>query len=284
MRLLAAAVVIGLVAMPSIVTSARADSMEQCVAKWNTLSDADKARTTFRSFTSQCRRGGLGSALPVHSTQNWVGVYRGTLPCADCQGIETVVVLKPDLAFTKLTKYLGKGDEIISKTGRFTWNAQGNTVTLAGDAQYLVGEKNLTRLAQDGSRITGANADRYVLNKIPQDAVTGRYWQLVELNGKPLPKLDHTPWFILNEADGRISGVGACNNFSGSFKLDEAASRISFEKIATTQMMCISGMDVEEAFHDMLRTVDNYSLNGDRLSLNRARMAPLARFEAVYLR
>jgi hypothetical protein len=42
-------------------------------------------------------------------------------------------------------------------------------------------------------------------------------------------------------------------------------------------------MDVEEAFHEVLRAVDNYSLDGKRLTLNRARMAPLARFEAVYL-
>jgi heat shock protein HslJ len=43
-------------------------------------------------------------------------------------------------------------------------------------------------------------------------------------------------------------------------------------------------MEVETAFHDVLKMVDNYSLSGDRLTLNRARMAPLARFEAVHLR
>ena len=42
-------------------------------------------------------------------------------------------------------------------------------------------------------------------------------------------------------------------------------------------------MDVENAFQEVLRTADNYSLGGDRLTLSRARMAPLARFEAVYL-
>jgi len=43
-------------------------------------------------------------------------------------------------------------------------------------------------------------------------------------------------------------------------------------------------MDIEKAFLDVLSAVDNYSLNGGHLTLNRARMAPLARFEAVYLR
>jgi hypothetical protein len=43
-------------------------------------------------------------------------------------------------------------------------------------------------------------------------------------------------------------------------------------------------MDVEREFHAVLERADNYSLAGDHLTLNRARMAPLARFEAVYLR
>jgi uncharacterized lipoprotein NlpE involved in copper resistance len=81
--------------------------------------------------------------------------YRGVIPCADCQGIETVVILKSDGTFTTHFKYLGKGDEVFSKEGRFTWNAAGSIVTLAGDAQYVVGENHLTRLAHDGSRVTG---------------------------------------------------------------------------------------------------------------------------------
>lgn len=222
----------------------------------------------------------------VHNSQNaldWAGAYRGVLPCADCQGIETVVILNSDETFTAHFKYLGKSDKVFSKEGRFTWNAAGSIVTLAGDAQYQVGENHLTRLALDGSRVTGALADRYVLAKIPDGGVTERYWKLVELNGQPLPKLNRAPWLILKEADGRMNGFGGCNSFTGSYKLDVAASRISFGQIATTSMACISGMEVEQAFHEALRNADNYSLAGDHLTLNRARMAPLARFEAVYL-
>jgi heat shock protein HslJ len=222
----------------------------------------------------------------VHTSQNsldWAGAYRGVIPCADCRGIETVVVLKSDGTFTRHFKYLGKGDEVFSKEGRFTWNAAGSTVSLAGDARYLVGENHLTRLAPDGARVRGALADRYVLAKVPEDGVTERYWKLVELNGQPLPKLDREPWLIL-KADGRMNGFGGCNNFTGSYKLEAATSRLSFGQIATTSMACISGMEVEQAFYEALGNTDNYSLSGDHLTLNRARMAPLARFEAVYLR
>lgn len=230
------------------------------------------------------------SAIPdsAHNARNaldWSGAYRGVLPCADCQGIETVVILSNDGTYSTQSKYLGKSDELFSERGNFTWNEAGNTVTLAGSqpARYFVGESQLTRLAFDGSRITAANAENYILAKLT-DGVTEKYWKLVELNGLSVSALEREPYLILKAENGRVNGFGGCNSFSGSYTLDEAAARISFGQIASTMMACPSGMDVENAFHEVLRTTDNYSLSSDRLTLNRARMAPLARFEAVYLR
>jgi len=44
-------------------------------------------------------------------------------------------------------------------------------------------------------------------------------------------------------------------------------------------------MEIEEELKKVIEMADNYSLSedGKYLSLNRARMAPLARFEVVYL-
>lgn len=115
------------------------------------------------------------------------------------------------------------------------------------------------------------------------DGIVEKYWKLVELNGKPVPPLDREPHMIL-KADGRVSGFGGCNAFTGDYKIDASASRLSFGQIASTMMACEAGMDVEHAFHEALSRTDSYTLDGDRLVLIRARMAPLARFEAVYLR
>ena len=215
---------------------------------------------------------------------DWSGAYRGVLPCADCEGIETVVVLAPDGTYRSHERYLGKTDEVSSEHGRFHWNEAGNTVTLPGrePTHYFVGENHLLRLAPDGSRITGALAQRQVLSRLA-DGPTGKYWKLVELNGRPIPTLDREPHLILETGTGRLRGFGGCNGFSASYQLDETRSRIRIERIASTMMSCTPGMAVEGAFHEVLRTADNYSLSGDRLTLNRARMAPLARFEAVYL-
>ncbi|MFT3756654.1 MAG: copper resistance protein NlpE N-terminal domain-containing protein [Pseudoxanthomonas sp.] len=231
-----------------------------------------------------------GNPDPAHSAQNsldWAGAYRGVLPCADCEGIDTLVVLASDGSYSTQSKYKGKGDEIFTEQGSFTWNDAGNTVTLSGKepVQYFVGENQLTRLAQDGTRIEGELAGKYVLAKQDFDAaITEKYWKLVELNGQPVAAAANEPHFILKAEGGRVIGNGGCNSLTGSYKIDEAAMRISFDRVASTMMACTSGMDVEQAFLEMLRKVDNYSLNGDKLSLNKARMAPLARFEAVYLR
>lgn len=224
------------------------------------------------------------SAHNARNSLDWAGAYRGALPCADCEGIETVVILESDGTYNIQSKYLDKGAEIFSEQGSFTWNEEGNTVTLEGEqpVQYFVGENRLTRRALDGSRITGELAENYVLDKLT-GSVTEKYWKLVELNGQLVPSLEREPHLILKAADGSVNGFGGCNTFSGSYTLDESASRISFGQLISTMMACPSGMEVEQAFHEVLRRVDNYSLNGDHLTLNRARMAPLARFEAVYL-
>jgi len=51
----------------------------------------------------------------IHSGDNsetsldWDGVYVGTTPCANCEGIETELSLGKDKTFVLKTKYVGKG-------------------------------------------------------------------------------------------------------------------------------------------------------------------------------
>jgi copper homeostasis protein (lipoprotein) len=223
----------------------------------------------------------------AHNSQNsldWTGAYRGILPCADCPGIETVVVLQADGRYRTRSRYQDRGGENFTNEGVFTWNAAGSEITLTGAEpdRYRVQEYRLLRLARDGSEITGPNASAYVLAKLT-DPLLDRYWRLTELNGKPVPELPRPAYIILRSEDARAGGLGGCNNFGGGYTLDAAASRIQFGHMVSTQMACTKEMDVEQAFHQVLQNADNYSLNGDTLTLNKARMAPLARFEVVDL-
>jgi heat shock protein HslJ len=123
---------------------------------------------------------------------------------------------------------------------------------------------------------------------VQQDGITEKYWKLIEINGKPVvmdASVSREPHIILKAEDNRINGNGGCNTLSGTYEIDRAANRIKFSQMASTMMACID-MEVENELKRVLESVDNYSLSADGkyLSLNRARMAPLAKFEVVYLR
>ena len=104
---------------------------------------------------------------------DWAGTYRGITPCADCEGIETEIVLTYDETYVVKTKYLGKDDQFFVEEGRFRWNAQGSAIILdrdmqSGARQYLVGENRLFQLDMQGNRIRGPLADHYIIKKMPE--------------------------------------------------------------------------------------------------------------------
>ena len=120
---------------------------------------------------------------------------------------------------------------------------------------------------------------------IPPEVVgldlVGKHWKLIELFGNPVIA-ENTPkeaYIIFNVDDNRFSGDAGCNRFSGSFQLKDP-DRIVFSQTVSTRRMCIN-MDTEDKFLQVLNTADSYIIKNDILILNRARMAPLARFVAV---
>ncbi|WP_373496726.1 copper resistance protein NlpE [Aquiflexum sp.] len=100
---------------------------------------------------------------------DYLGIYHGVLPCADCEGIEVTLELGPGDSYTRKTTYLGKDDnKVFESAGTFSWNGAGNTITLNEEElpnQYFVGENVLIHLDTEGNRITGDLADNYELNK-----------------------------------------------------------------------------------------------------------------------
>ena len=153
-----------------------------------------------------------------------------------------------------------------------------------------MGENSLTQLDSSGNKIAGALASKYVLTKsIVGDssnaALVETYWKLTELMGKkvkPTPQDKKEVHIILKKQENRIQGFAGCNTISGVYEL-KPGNRISFSKVITTMMAC-PDMSTEDQFKKVIERADNYSIKGNHLSLNKARMAPLARFEAVYLR
>ncbi|WP_037588569.1 copper resistance protein NlpE [Stenoxybacter acetivorans] len=109
-----------------------------------------------------------------HNAQNsltWWGTYTGTVPCADCAGIETNLVLNENGSFVLTQTYLKgmkPGKPFVTK-GNFSWNKQGNMINLPIDREivpYFVGENYLTQYYMDGSEPEGELAPMYRLKKI----------------------------------------------------------------------------------------------------------------------
>lgn len=107
----------------------------------------------------------------THTSQNaldYEGTYEGTIPCADCPGINATVVI--DRAGNYSMTYVYEGKDTPAKwSGKYTWSADGRSITLKGagdrDQRFQVGENVLFMLDGEGKRITGEHADKYILRK-----------------------------------------------------------------------------------------------------------------------
>ena len=101
--------------------------------------------------------GAPASPDPAHSSRtslDWAGAYIGTLPCADCPGIQIRLTLDADGSYRLATRYIDRQPEPEQVAGRFEWTFDGNHIQLdaAGDnAFYQVREGSLLRRYADGS-------------------------------------------------------------------------------------------------------------------------------------
>ena len=101
----------------------------------------------------------------------WVGDYKGTLPCADCEGIKTEIELNNDYTYELEQEYLKTGNENKSKIkGKFKFDSKNASIIeldqSADNVRLLIGENKLTYLPLDSDKPTeGALAEFYILKK-----------------------------------------------------------------------------------------------------------------------
>ncbi len=113
--------------------------------------------------------------------------------------------------------------------------------------------------------------------------ITETYWRLTELRGKPVgptPADKKEVYIRLKKEGNQLQGFAGCNGFGGHFELKEG-SRVAFSNMMGTMMAC-DDLANENKLFEALREADNYIHLGKKLILNKAKMAPLARFEVDY--
>ena len=112
---------------------------------------------------------------PAHTAENsldWHGKYTGTLPCADCNGIETAIQLNENKTYeineTYLGKGQGKGQNFVEK-GSFNFDNSNSSIIVldqkADGRKYFLAENQLYALDSFGEKITGDFEEMYILKK-----------------------------------------------------------------------------------------------------------------------
>ena len=226
------------------------------------------------------------TAVNSKTSLDWEGIYTGIVPCADCPGIFTQITLTKYNTYSLKMEYMGDKESAKTLNGMFKWDETGKMITMDGLKEssipfaYLVSKNKLVQLDLNGKVISGKLASNYVLTKVDEKLVDKK-WKLKEINGVALSTMESKPAkeaFITFQVNGnQVSGSSGCNNFSGTYKIDDGKS-LNFSGVASTRMMCIGNMTVENQMNKIFQDVDNYTLINDTLSLNKAKTA-LARFD-----
>jgi heat shock protein HslJ len=90
-------------------------------------------------------------------------------------------------------------------------------------------------------------------------------WLLEDLAGRGV--VDGVQTTIAFEADGRVSGSGGCNRFTGSYSF--AGGRLEFGPLASTKMMCPEPIITQEdEFLRALEAIERVEPRGATLTLH----------------
>ena len=265
----------------------------------------------------------MNAVANSHNAKNsldYIGNYRGILPCADCQGLDTEIAINENSTFSIKTKYQGKGDKVFVKKGNFTWNKKGTIIILSdvknAPNQYAVGENTLTQLDIYGKRIIGNLASQYVLSKQPNDTsaietseennvtvdlnsrieattviknvnpAVGRFtlaetkWRLVSLNKKTVKQIGNKVYFLKLNSKDARFTAFAGCNSIAGNYVMPSSDILDFSEVIMTRMAC-PDMTLEDKFGAMLVQVTSYKLDREILTFFGERKNELAKFLAT---
>jgi putative lipoprotein len=109
------------------------------------------------------------------------------------------------------------------------------------------------------------------------------YWKLTHLGDAPVvaDSQQKEPHLILNTGTHRAAGSGGCNQFGGGYELN--GDRLKLDKLVSTMMACMEGMETERAFMNALGQVNGWRLTGKQLELTDAGGKVVARFDGLHM-
>ena len=113
-------------------------------------------------------RGDTAVVDNARQTVQWPGTYQGILPCSTCEGVATMIVLKPDMTYQTRTRMLGIDDKDRTSKGRFEWLPDGSHIAIDSEGQrkiFRVHPDHLEMRLPNGEQIPTANPEAFQLMK-----------------------------------------------------------------------------------------------------------------------
>jgi heat shock protein HslJ len=90
-------------------------------------------------------------------------------------------------------------------------------------------------------------------------------WVVTRINGLPLDRSSELPRVELYVQGKRVLGFDGCNEFQGTIE-ELTNDRLVFGQLMSTYRLC-EDMSVSDQFHDALKEVSSYQLDGLELFL-----------------
>jgi uncharacterized lipoprotein NlpE involved in copper resistance len=131
-----------------------------------------------RELANQQNKDHAAHVNPLDKSLEFHGVFYGFLPCNDCNGIKTTLSLKQKNNYLLVTQPARESSREYYEKGKYSWNDETHTVVLtprkksATRQYYIENGETLIQLNSDGARITGDQADDYILRR--SDTVKSR--------------------------------------------------------------------------------------------------------------
>ena len=224
-------------------------------------------------------------SLPVgdnsRTSLDWSGTYLGDIADPDGDLVTTSLHLSEDGTYTLERSAKSLGEEPLTDTGSFVWDADGESVRLEGidstsrPIYYRVGENYLRQMDLINQSIEGTTDDRYTLRKDTL-GLRGNTWQLVTLNGAPVEAGKIQPTLTFAGTRSRLHGMAGCNRYSTEYSLADA-DYLDIPAPVTTKMACPE-LELEREFLEALEGTANFSITEATLSLTDAAGAEVATF------
>lgn len=236
-----------------------------------------KKATIFLFFTAviACKSVANRGAQPVQPTPH-IPAYKGLEARADGEDLHVEIALY-DSTFNKTIRETADA-ELKHATGRL--ERKGDTLWLkvheGGDYTYLQSDSALIPVLN--GETLDPNQTHHLKRVVLDENLMDYQWVLIELNGRRIPQNDKTPTVSFMTYNHGGGGFGGCNSFGFTYEW-APQGRIRMSEFISTLLFCEKS--IEDEYLSTLREADSYTISDHILQLNRARRAPLARFQRI---